>query len=306
MTSWQTVAARGYLRATRKKRYRTHEAGLRSLAHALPAAPAPDRLDGRLAARALGGGEVVTVGPRPDAVTGPGALVYLHGGAFVNGIQAQHWSLVAHLADTTGREVHVARYPLAPGADIADAEAFLAALHDRLAPQAPLHVLGDSAGGTLTLLLAQAHTGDGSIAGLTLIAPWLDLSMGNPAIDAVERRDPWLTRAGMLPIAAHWAAGRDLTDPTVSPLFGDLGGLPPTLVLVGSRDICRPDCDRLLERAPAGSDLRLIVQAGSPHDYPLLPTPEGRTARDTITAHVLRTLGRPRGTGQPRSENRAS
>ena len=56
----------------------------------------------------------------------------------------------------THREVHVARYPLAPAADVTDAEAFLAALHDRLAPSGPLHVLGDSAGGTLSLLLAQA------------------------------------------------------------------------------------------------------------------------------------------------------
>ncbi|MFL6168391.1 MAG: alpha/beta hydrolase fold domain-containing protein [Ornithinibacter sp.] len=290
MTSWQTVAVRGYLRATRKKRYRTHEAGLRSMAHALPAAPAPDQLAGRLTTEALGGGEVVTVRPRPHAVRGSGALVYLHGGAFVNGIQAQHWTLVAHLADTTGREVHVARYPLAPAADLTDAEAFLGALHQRLAPQAPLHVLGDSAGGTLTLLLAQARAGDGSIAGLTLIAPWLDLSMSNPAIAAVERRDPWLSRAGMLPIATHWAGGRELTDPTVSPLYGDLGALPPTLVLVGSRDICRPDCDRLRELVPATTDLALHVERGSPHDYPLLPTPEGRRARDEITAHVLRTL----------------
>ncbi len=284
------MVARGYLRATRKKRYRTYEAGLRSMAHALPEAPAPDDLAGRLATKALGSGEVVTVRPRSDAVPAPGALVYLHGGAFVNGIQAQHWSLVAHLADTTGREVHVARYPLAPAADVNDAEAFLGALHERFAPHGPLHVLGDSAGGTLTLLLAQAHAGDGSIAGLTLIAPWLDLSMTNPAIAAVERRDPWLTRAGMLPIAAHWAAGRELTDPTVSPLYGDLGGLPPTVVLVGSRDICRPDCDRLRELAPATADLTVHVEPGSPHDYPLLPTPEGRRARDEITAHVRRTL----------------
>jgi acetyl esterase/lipase len=290
VTSWQTVAVRGYLRATRKKRYRTHEAGLRSMAHALPAAPAPDDLAGRITTGALGGGEVVTVRPRPDAVSGAGALVYLHGGAFVNGIQSQHWTLVAHLADRTGRDVHVARYPLAPAADVTDGEAFLAALHERLAPQAPLHVLGDSAGGTLTLLLAQAHAGDGTIAGLTLIAPWLDLSMTNPAIDAVERRDPWLTRAGMLPIATHWAAGRGLTDATVSPLHGDLGGLPPTLVLVGSRDICRPDCDRLRELAPPTADLTVHVEPGSPHDYPLLPTPEGRRARNEITAHVLRTL----------------
>ena len=61
-------------------------------------------------------------------------------------------------------------------------------------------------------------------------------------------------------------------------------------MLVGSRDICRPDCDRLVELAPASADLTLHVEDGSPHDYPLLPTPEGRRARAAITEHVLRTL----------------
>ena len=290
MASWQTHAVCVYLRTTRKKRYRTTEAGLRSMANGIPAAPLPDELRDRSSVAPLAGGEVVTVRPADGVVAGTGALVYLHGGAFVNGIQPQHWSLVGHLADSTHREVHVARYPLAPEHDITHTEAFLAALHDRLAPSGPVHVLGDSAGGTLSLLLGQGHAGDGTIAGLTLIAPWLDLSMANPAVDLVEPHDPWLTRAGMRPIAAHWVAGRDLTDPTVSPLYGDLTHLPPTLVLVGSRDICRPDCDRLRELAPATADLTLHVEDGSPHDYPLLPTPEGRRAQGVITEHVLRTL----------------
>jgi acetyl esterase/lipase len=290
MTSWQTRAVCLHLRATRKKRYRTTAAGLHTLAHGFPAAPLPDELAARSDVTALAGGELVTVQPAAGTASAAGALVYLHGGAFVNGIQPQHWTLVAHLADSTQRAVHVGRYPLAPAHDVIDAEVFLAALHDRLAPEGALHVLGDSAGGTLALLLGQAHPGDHTIAGLTLIAPWLDLSMNNPQIDAVEPHDPWLTRAGMRPIASHWVAGRALDDPTVSPLHGDLSRLPPTLVLVGTRDICRPDCDRLLALAPASADLTVHVEPGSPHDYPLLPTPEGRRARDAVTAHVLRTL----------------
>ena len=180
MTSWQTRAVCLYLRATRKKRYRTVQAGLQSMAHGIPAAPLPDELAARSTTAALGDGDVVTVRPAGAAASGAGALVYLHGGAFVNGIQPQHWSLIAHLADTTGREVHVARYPLAPGHDVGDALAFLEALHERLAGQAPLHVLGDSAGGNLALVLAQAHPHDGTLAGLTLIAPWVDVGMAQP------------------------------------------------------------------------------------------------------------------------------
>lgn len=289
MTSWQTHAVRLYLRATRKKRYRTEEAGRRSLANGLPATPTPEELVDRTSTAALAGGEVDTVRPPAGAPTPStaGSLVYLHGGAFINGLMPQHWQLVAALSERTGRTVHVPRYPLAPRHDVGDAHAFLDALVERLGGEA-VHVLGDSAGGNLALLLAQRHP-DAGVVGLTLVAPWLDLSMDNPAIAAVETRDPWLSRAGMRPVAAAWLAGRDPKDPSVSPLYGDVSALPPTLVLVGSHDICLPDCDRLATRA-AGSGLVLHVEQGSPHDYPLLPTPEGRRARDEIVAHVERTF----------------
>jgi len=67
-----------------------------------------------------------------------------------------------------------ARYPLAPAHEVTHAEAFLTALHEHLSPTVALHVLGDSAGGTLALELAQSHARKGAIAVLTLIAPWLD------------------------------------------------------------------------------------------------------------------------------------
>ena len=187
--------------------------------------------------------------------------------------------------------MHVARYPLAPEHDVTHAEAFLAALHDRFAPAGLLHVIGDSAGGTLSLLLSQAHVDRGTIAGLTLIAPWLDLSMTNPAVDLVEPHDPWLTRAGMPPIAAHWVAGRDLTDPAVSPLYGDLTGLPPTL---GRRRVARHLPARLRPAGRAGPVVGRPQPARGGWFTARLPPaprcPRGAGARQAITDHVLRTL----------------
>lgn len=286
MTSWQTAVLCRYLRATRKRRYATAERGLRAMATGRPAAPPPRVLRERVTTQSTAGFDVATVRPvERDAATA-GAIVYLHGGSFISGIASQHWSLIAQLSATTNRGVHVPHYGLAPHHDAGEARAFLDAVVTTLRPRAPLHLVGDSAGGNLALLLAQSHPV--AVAGLTLISPWLDLSLDNPDIGDVERVDPWLTRAGLRPIASRWAGRYHLHDPAVSPLLGDLDHLPTTEVLVGSRDICQPDCRRLQEAA--SSAVTLHVEDGSPHVYPLLPTPEGRRARAAIVRRVQATF----------------
>lgn len=301
MPSWQARAVSRYLRVTRKRRYRTPEDGERSVAHALPEAPPVRSLAGRVSSERMAGATVHRVTPAggvPDggareggapeggASTGAGPLIYWHGGAFVNGIARQHWQLIDHLTRATRREVLVPQYGLAPTHDLGDALSLLDAVLEAVPDELPVHVLGDSAGGNLALLQAQRHPG--RVAGLTLIAPWLDLSMSNPEVEALEPHDPWLTRAGLRPAAAAWAAGRDLQDPQVSPLFGDLASLPATLVVAGDRDICLPDCELLAARAPSAVTLRVGV--GLPHVYPLLPIPEARPARAEIVAHIEDTL----------------
>jgi acetyl esterase/lipase len=81
----------------------------------------------------------------------------------------------------------------------------------------PDHVLfaGDSAGGGLALAFAQ------SLATLDLpqpvklvfFAPWLDITLANPAIPDVERHDPWLSSAGLGVAGRTWAGTTDLDDP---------------------------------------------------------------------------------------------
>jgi acetyl esterase/lipase len=67
---------------------------------------------------------------------------------------------------------------------------------------------------------------------LVLISPWLDLTLSNPDLPAVEARDPWLSIAGTREAGTAWADGDDPTDPQLSPLNGPLDepldGLPPS------------------------------------------------------------------------------
>ncbi|HEY1133880.1 MAG TPA: alpha/beta hydrolase, partial [Nocardioides sp.] len=129
------------------------------------------------------------------------------------------------------------------------------------------------------------------LRGLTLMAPWLDLSMANPGIDAVERIDPWLARAALREVARVWAAGTPLDDPSVSPLFGATEGLPRVELWVGTRDVTQPDCRLLAQRLAGTGEVGYHEVEGAIHVFPILPVPEGRVAAAAMLGHVARDLG---------------
>lgn len=295
MASWQMRAVALYVRATRKKRYATREAGLAFLHSAKgPSDPPAKALgDSRVSTHRVRGRDVHVVRGPGHTASAAGAVVYLHGGAYTNEVVDQQWAFVAALAARTGVEVHVPIYGLAPHHTASEAVDLVAeVVHGLVAQGRSVVLLGDSAGGGLALVAAQqaAPAVRQRVAGLLLIAPWIDLTMANPAVDAVEPTDPWLTRACLHPIARSWAGDLALDDPVVSPLFGDLTGLPPVEVWVGTRDITAPDCRELERRMPDGAAFALHVEDGAIHDYPLLPTPEGRAASREIGERVTALL----------------
>ena len=292
MASWQMRFVAHYVRLTRKKRYLTEEAGIAFL-HSTKGSSDPPRdavARCEVTTHEARGHDVHVVRRRgqPGPADG-GVVVYLHGGAYTNEIVEQQWSFAAALARQAGYEVHVPIYGLAPHHTALEALDLVTGIVTGLVEEGRRCVLaGDSAGGGLALATAQSLPREvrDHVAGLLLIAPWVDLAMTNPEVDEVEPTDPWLTRAGLHPIARSWAGELTVDDPRVSPLNGDLGDLPPVEVWVGTRDITLPDCRELARRMPSDNPLTLHVEDGAIHDYPLLPAREGRAARREIADRV--------------------
>lgn len=285
------------MRATRKRRF-TDPLGGRAMLARPKGDPAPPRAVRRaleVTSREVAGFPVVSLVP-PGARAGDGpVVVHLHGGAYVHQVVRQHWELARSHAATLGVEVLVPLYGLAPDHHADEALRLTTTLLDELAAAGrPAYLSGDSAGGGLALLAAQhaSAAGRATLRGLGLLAPWVDLTMGNPEIEAAERRDPWLARAALHEVARTWAHPWPVDDPRVSPLRGDLAGLPPVDLWVGDRDVCLPDTrllrDRLVE---AGVEVDYVEQPGALHVYPILPVPEGRAARRDLVARAGRRLG---------------
>lgn len=182
----------------------------------------------------------------PHAPVKAGRVLYLHGGAFCVGSPATHRALTARLARDLGLPVFSADYRLAPEHPYPAALDDALAAYRALSAEGPVIVAGDSAGGTLVLLLAQAlrDRGETPPACLLLLSPLVDLTLsGLP--DAIPGEallsKPWVSAC-----IDHFRAALPADDPRVSPWHGRLDGLPPTFVQWGSDEIFALGCARLV------------------------------------------------------------
>lgn len=223
--------------------------------------------------------------------------VYLHGGAYFRQITVWHWRLVRYLALTSGVEVVVPIHPLAPTATAGETvEALTVLVSDELADADPAAVtlMGDSAGGGLALAVAQRLRDDGRAlpTRIVLLSPWLDVTVSDPIQRDLSSVDHMLAPEHLREAGRLYAGTLDVRDPRVSPLYGDLAGLPPLTVHVGTHDILLPDSRRLRRDVDAaGGTIAVTEFARMPHVFTLMPLlAQARRSRETIAAVVA---GRP-------------
>ena len=224
------------------------------------------------------------------------ALLFFHGGGFVIGSLDSHDTLCRLLAQDSGSVIISVDYRLAPE------HPFPAAVDDALSawrwfreqPFGRHLVGGDSAGGNLSLVIAQQA--DQRPDGLLLIYPATDRATHRPSRDTYGHGFMYTTPISTWFKDHYLPSGVDRQDPRVSPVFfEDLRGQPPAHVLVAGFDILRDEIEAYLER---------MNEAGVPHTVQREPTlHHGFTAlagasptvqraiRDC--AEALKTLGGP-------------
>ncbi len=225
----------------------------------------------------------------------PGRTVmYFHGGGYGTFAKATYGAFVRTISLATKSAVHAPDYPLAPEHPFPAAlDAGLAAYRALAERESgPIVLAGDSAGGGLALatVLALRDAGDDLPAGLVLFSPWLDLTHSGESFNANGPREPILTHRDSIGKARAYAAGADLDDPRVSPLFAErLAGLPPVHLLGGGDDLLVSDSDRLAERIRAeGGVVEYSRHDGLWHDFQLFGDwlPEAREATAAACAAI--------------------
>jgi len=222
---------------------------------------------------------------RPAGGAARGVLLDVHGGGFYLGSAADGDVRNRQVADALGIVVASVDHRLAPehpwpaAPDDCETAALWLAEHagprfgtDRLA------ISGFSAGATLamTTLLRLRDRGVPAFGCGVLQFGTYDLSARTPAGRLI---------ADEFFLDAYAGAAPDRTHPDLSPVYADLAGLPPVLVVVGTDDVLLEDNLAMTARlSAAGVDVDLRVYPASPHGFTGHPTPMARAARADVEA----------------------
>ncbi len=217
-------------------------------------------------------------------------VLYIHGGAYLHNFNPLHFKAMAEWAAATGCGIVTPNYPLLFRYTARDAHPLMMQLYQQLVQQysaGRLIIMGDSAGGGFTLALAQEIRGDSleRPKHLVLISPWVDV-LGSD--DALQEHDTFLDAELLRKVGADWAGEMNPRDPMISPLYGDMQGLPPTDLFTGTWEIFYTDIVKTYDKMKAaGVDAQLHVAEKMGHVYPLWPCPEGSKARKEIAEIIL-------------------
>lgn len=235
----------------------------------------------------------------PAGGTKARVILYAIGGGYVSGSCHDHRSIVAKLAKESGISILLYEHRLAPEhpypAALEDSIAAYRWLLDQGVSPASIVIVGESAGGGLCLaaLLALRDMKVPLPAGAVAMSPWTDLKLTGESYRTKAK--VCLSPKGMAAVCTKLYVGdNDPGLPYISPLYGDLHGLPPILINVGEYDTLLDDSTRFAAKAKeAGVDITLRVGEGMIHCYPLLAPlfPEATQAMNEICDFINNRIG---------------
>jgi len=231
-------------------------------------------------------------------IEAPGAarervFLFIHGGGYYRGSVASTRATAARISAATGASVLSTSYRLAPEnpfpAAIDDVHCAYRWLLTQGADPARLVVGGISAGGglTLSLLLKLKDSGDPLPAGAVPMSAWTDMTQTAETMHSKAAEDPSISKIYLDRMSAYYLDGADPKTPLASPLFGDLSGLPPLLIQVGTAETLLDDSRRFAERAEAaGVEVTYEPWQDMIHGWhgSAATLPEAREAIDSIGA----------------------
>lgn len=224
---------------------------------------------------------------RPKKAQRGKVLLYLHGGAYVMGSCRSHRQMVSHIARAASIDALVPEYRLSPEHKFPDAIDDAVGVYRELLATGfkpeDIVISGDSAGGGLTVatLLSLREAGDPMPAAAVLLSPFLDATASGDSATTRADKDPWFHASDMKVVVENYCGESLARDPRVSPVFADVGGLPPIYIQVGDHEILLSDSTRFADSLrEAGGEVEIEIWPEMWHVFQLFigKMPEARRA----------------------------
>lgn len=227
-----------------------------------------------------------------------GAILHLHGGAFVSGGILQCRAIASPICAAAKTKTMTFSYRLAPRhphpAQLEDAmKAYRYLLDLGYAPER-IALVGESAGGNLALALALKlrDAGKPMPAAIALMSPWVDLAQKGSSYVELADVDATLDAESLMESAVAYAGNpARLSDPEISPVYADFNGFPPTLIHCGASEILLSDSEMLEAKLlEAGVDAQIVRWAGMCHVFQVFGFEESKASNRQIGAFLARAL----------------
>lgn len=209
-------------------------------------------------------------------------IFYLHGGAYIVGITYPHWNFINKISIESATKLTIIDYPIAPENSYRETFHSVLAAYQALLKEydaSKIIFIGDSAGGGLALALAQRLKQEKlpQPKCMILLSPWLDVTMSNPEIIYLEKKDKFLSRRSLIESGKLYAKGADRRNYMISPIYGDLNGLADIHLFIGGHDILAADARKLRDLAHhATVNLHYYEFDKMFHVWMLFPIPEAK------------------------------
>lgn len=228
-------------------------------------------------------------------------ILYVHGGGYVSGSCSDHRAFVSKFAKSCRYTNLVYEYRLAPEfpfpAALDDSVTIYNKLLEKGYTSENIIIAGESAGGGLALALLLALKDNKiplPVAGVA-ISPWTDLTCSGDSY-VTKNKASLAPMNSWLVFSKHYAANNDLMNPYISPLYGNLKGLPSLFINSGTDDELYDDGRLFYERAlEQGVDISFRSGTQMVHCYPLFSPAfkEAKDAMDEICSFIAMHFKKP-------------
>lgn len=215
-------------------------------------------------------------------------ILYLPGGGYVEQPLMWHWRFLYNLSQKLNGTITVPIYPKAPNHQYDEVfEKVLPIYKDLLTKTSPenIVIMGDSAGGGLSLALSQMLLKEGlpQPGNIVLLSPWLDITLSHPEIESMKKNEPMLNLKLLIESGKTYAGDTDRSNYLLSPINGPLKGLGKITLFIGTHEFFLPDARKFKKLAEKEKiDINYFEYPKMNHVFPVLPIPEAKRAMQQI------------------------